>query len=373
MTAALAWRPKPPHPVLFGISYQERQSRWKTLLRFFLAIPQLIVAYILQVIFGVMSVVAWLVILFTGRYPRGLHAFSVGVLRWSTQVAAYAALLRDEYPPFSTEAGLYPVVLDIPYPEGQSRIRLFVRLITIVPNQIVFALIQIAWFFTTVYAWFAILVGGKYPPRLFGFAVGAMRWHVRQQSYLYLLRDEYPPYRLASAAPPGNELASGIIGAPLFAAYVATYILLLTGGGFGGGSERVIVHSALTSPSFTAETPSGKAGGLRITLLSYDDSAPRPLDSTAKTGYRFVAFELLAEKDGLLPTFFTPFLLRLHDCRGFGYSPDAVSEGFEFAMFWRGGDERGVVVFPLPAGGTACDLVYQQGLGKISFRFLGGR
>jgi hypothetical protein len=53
------------------------------------------------VAWGVTTIVAWFAILFTGRYPQGLYAFGVGVLRWRIRVESYALLMVDEYPPFS--------------------------------------------------------------------------------------------------------------------------------------------------------------------------------------------------------------------------------------------------------------------------------
>lgn len=76
-------------------------SRWMPLVKWILAIPHYIVLVILSigVLFAVFA--AWLAILFTGRYPRGIFDFVVGVLRWGNRVVAYAfALVTDEYPPF---------------------------------------------------------------------------------------------------------------------------------------------------------------------------------------------------------------------------------------------------------------------------------
>ena len=69
--------------------------------RILLAIPQLIVVWLLGVAWLAVSIIAWFAILFTGRYPRPLYEFAIGVLRWSTSVESYLLLLHDEYPPFS--------------------------------------------------------------------------------------------------------------------------------------------------------------------------------------------------------------------------------------------------------------------------------
>jgi len=369
MAAAVILR-KPPHPVLFGVEYKERQSRWKTFLRLILAIPQLIVVYLLQVALGVMTMIAWFAILFTGRYPRGLFNFNVGILRWQANVYAYVALLCDEYPPFTTEAGFYPLLLDIPYAERQSRIRLFLRIITIIPNYIVLNLVEFVWFFVLLLSWFCILIGGRTPRRLFGFGVGVMRWHVRQTAYLFLLRDEYPPYRFSSEAPPGNEVISGVIGAPMLAAYIAFYIIAYSGS-FARGTDHVEVRVPLTSPALEGIASSGEGSGVRLTLLGYDDDAPRPSSVDPVLGYREVAFRLRAEKSGFWPAIFTPYFLEVHDCYGFTYSPEAVSDGFEVHFFLRGGSKTGSVLFQVPNDDDLCDLTYQF-TGSIRFEFLGG-
>lgn len=77
-------------------------NRWLPLVKWLLAIPHYIVLIILTILAALAVVVAWFVILFTGRYPKGLFDFVVGVGRWGLRVQAYAFLLvTDRYPPFS--------------------------------------------------------------------------------------------------------------------------------------------------------------------------------------------------------------------------------------------------------------------------------
>ena len=77
-------------------------NRWLPLVKWFLAIPHYVVLIFLNLAAFVVAIVAWFAILFTGRYPRGLFDFVVGVLRWELRVVAYAFLLTtDRYPPFS--------------------------------------------------------------------------------------------------------------------------------------------------------------------------------------------------------------------------------------------------------------------------------
>jgi hypothetical protein len=80
---------------------KQELNRWLPLVKWLLAIPHYIVLVFLGLAALVCVILAWFAILFTGRYPRGLFDFVVGVGRWANRVAAYAfVLVTDEYPPF---------------------------------------------------------------------------------------------------------------------------------------------------------------------------------------------------------------------------------------------------------------------------------
>ncbi|HEX7243448.1 MAG TPA: DUF4389 domain-containing protein [Longimicrobiaceae bacterium] len=144
---------------------------------------------------AVCAVIAWFAILFTGRYPTGLRSLATFYLRWRVRAVAYTALLRDEYPPFGD--GPYPAELVLDVPEAQrDRLSVALRIVLVIPHLFAVWALGMAWALATVIAWFAILLTGRYPEPLYGFAVGVLRWNTRVEAYLLLLHDQYPPFSL---------------------------------------------------------------------------------------------------------------------------------------------------------------------------------
>jgi hypothetical protein len=90
------------YPLTYEVDHPRRLSRWLIFVRWFLVFPHQIALYFLAVVAIVLILpLAWLAILVTGRYPRPLFRFMVGVMRWYWRVNAYSSLLRDEFPPYS--------------------------------------------------------------------------------------------------------------------------------------------------------------------------------------------------------------------------------------------------------------------------------
>ena len=184
------------YPLRFDVEYPEELSRWLIFVKWLLVIPQFIILWALGIAAGVIGFIAFFAILFTKPYPQGLFGFVVNVGRWNANVSAYIGLLRDEYPPFSWEPGQYPVTYEVDYPEELSRWLPLVKWLLAIPHFIILWALGIAWLVTVVIAWFAILFTKRFPRGLFDFIVGYRRWEYRVNAYVYLLRDEYPPFSL---------------------------------------------------------------------------------------------------------------------------------------------------------------------------------
>jgi hypothetical protein len=184
-----------------------------------LAIPHWIVLAFLWIAFGLTTVIAFVAILVTARYPRALFDFGVGVLRWSWRVAFYtnAAFGTDRYPPFSLQPDPdYPADLEVAYPERLSRGLVLVKwwLLAIPQYLVVGLLISSPWWVwqDQGYQWsfgaggligLLALVGivvhavrGSYPRQLFDLVVGLDRWVLRVAAYAALMTDRYPPFIL---------------------------------------------------------------------------------------------------------------------------------------------------------------------------------
>jgi hypothetical protein len=187
------------YPFGLEVDGPQPQNRLSVLLRILYVIPQVIVMYFITLAAGIVGFVAWLMILFTGKYPGGMANFSVGALRWSLRVNGYMFLLTDKYPPFSLDAMAdYPVRFDGTVAvEGRNRLTCFFRYFMIIPHIIVLALVLVAAEVCLLISWFVALFTGSVPPGLHTFLAGTLRWASRVNAYYLLLTDEYPPFSLS--------------------------------------------------------------------------------------------------------------------------------------------------------------------------------
>ena len=217
----------PAYPVHVDADLETGLNRWLWLVKWLLVIPHYIVLAFLWLAFAVLSVVAFFAILFTGRYPRGIFDFNVGVLRWSWRVAyyAYGALGTDRYPPFTlSEVPDYPAHLDVDYPEHLSRGLVLVKSwLLAIPHYLVIAFfLGGGWYLGSeatddrtgsplwssglitvlvVVAAVVLLFTGRYPQPIFDLVLGLNRWVIRVGAYASLMTDAYPPFRLDQGGP----------------------------------------------------------------------------------------------------------------------------------------------------------------------------
>src|SRR5436190_1571372 len=194
-----------PYPLQLTGELAPKLSRGLWLVKWLLAIPHFVALFFLWVAFAVVSVVAFFAILFTGRYPRGLFDFNVGVLRWSWRVGfySYSALGTDQYPPFTLkDVPDYPARVNVEYPQSLSRGLVLVKWwLLALPQYLVVAVFAGAQSVGLIgllvcVAAIVLLFTGRYPNSIYNFVLGMNRWVFRVIAYASLMTDEYPPFRL---------------------------------------------------------------------------------------------------------------------------------------------------------------------------------
>lgn len=227
-------QPSSHYPLQLEGELSPELSRGLWLVKWLLIIPHVIVLVFLWVAFLAVSVIAFFAILFTGRYPRALFDFNVGVLRWTWRVGfySYSALGTDRYPPFTlADVPEYPARLSVDYPESLSRGLVLVKWwLLALPHYLVVAVFsggafagwneaggESSWTsgggliaLLVIIAGVFLLFTRHYPKGVYDLVLGMNRWAYRVAAYAGLMTDAYPPFRLArgSHEPPPADAPS---------------------------------------------------------------------------------------------------------------------------------------------------------------------
>jgi len=207
---------EPTYPVQLSVDYPDRDlDRVTTFFRIFVAIPILIVlgsvnggtwqwtyengSTVAAGAGGLLFFGPLLMIVFREKYPRWWFDWNRELLRFSTRVGAYLALMNDRYPSTDDHQS---VRLDFDYPDVPRDLNRWLPLVKwflAIPHYVVLAFLFLGAIVVIVISWFAILFTGRYPRGLFEYVEGVIRWQVRVAGYAFLLvTDRYPPFRLSA-------------------------------------------------------------------------------------------------------------------------------------------------------------------------------
>lgn len=188
--------PSAPHAVIAEFDRQEEYRRFLPLVKWLLLLPHWFALFFVLIGAFFALVAAWFAVLFTGRFPQGIHRFLTGTWRWTARVTAYGLLMTDSYPPFSLEADdAYPARFDVAYPEQVARWRPLVHWLLAIPYVVVASvLVWVASIFSFLAFW-VILFTKQFPQSMFDFIVVALRWQNRANVYTYFMTERYPPWK----------------------------------------------------------------------------------------------------------------------------------------------------------------------------------
>ncbi|MBM6623080.1 DUF4389 domain-containing protein [Micrococcaceae bacterium RIT802] len=222
------------YPLVLEGDFSPHLSRWLWLVKWVLVIPHIIVLVFLWIAFLLLSVATFFSILVTGRYPRAIFDFNVGVLRWTWRVDyySYGALSTDRYPPFTlADDPDYPARLYVEYPQQLSRGLVLVKWwLLALPHYLIIGVFtgaafagyeqmrnENAWAYGSgligllvCIAGLFLLFAGRYPRGVFDLVLGMNRWVFRVSAYAGLMTDKYPPLALdmGSGEPPAAGMAT---------------------------------------------------------------------------------------------------------------------------------------------------------------------
>jgi hypothetical protein len=376
------------YPVTLEVDYPERQSRWKTLFRLFLALPVFIFLAILSggafswlggrwwsaagespiqtYTFsvgagGAIILAIWVAVAVRGYIPHWLFNFQVALMRFQVRAYGYFALLTDVYPPFE---GDYPIRLEVEYPRRLSRWKvLFWKLITSIPHFLVLFFLYLAALLCVFVAWLVILFSGRCPREIHQFIAGVMRWSLRVQGYVVSLTDEYPPFSLAADSGPAGKdtyAVASIIGGLLALAFVGGLAAFAAFIARGLPAEKVEVsYSNLAAGRIDPTSTTVDLWDSEVALQSVADPAnelvavviPRPEE-------RLVSLVLTIKSKDVSRVRIRESDFRLKDANGHSHKPVIATANGATLPFDMGSNDSAAIiaVFEISGDGPPAQL-----------------
>lgn len=188
----------------FKVKHQENYSRVELILRtlfgfFYIALPHLFLLFFYSIWGMILGFIAFWIVLFTGKYPKSMFEYQVGLLRWNLRVSARLRNVSDGYPAFGINGTDEFTQFEVEYPERISRGLVLVRLLfgfiyVYIPHGFILMFRGIFVGILVFLAWWIVLFTGNYPASFHNWVVGQIRWGARISLYMGFMTDKYPAF-----------------------------------------------------------------------------------------------------------------------------------------------------------------------------------
>jgi hypothetical protein len=188
--------------VQLDIVRQNSYSRVLLLVRtlfgiFYIILPHFLALLVFIIGMKILWIYSVFVILITGKIPKEVFNYQLGVLNWLVRLHAAVYNLTDEYPMFGLQKKSEMAYVEIPFPEDSNRLAVLFRFIFIpvwyLPHLILLPFLSFTIVVLFIVAFLVVLSTGNYPERIFKFQVDYLNWIINLAAYLLNLDDRYPP------------------------------------------------------------------------------------------------------------------------------------------------------------------------------------
>ena len=182
-----------PHPIHLVVTDDLHRSRLTVFFRILLVIPHFIWLSLWGIAVWFAVLAAWLIGMFVGRVPEGLHLFIAAYLRYLTHVYAYFSIAANPFPSFTGTPG-YPIDIEIAPAAQQSRLAIFFRLLLVIPAYIVVSVLGYVAQIVMFLAWLYALFAGNLHVGLRDVLAYWLRYNAQTIGYICLLTQRYPSF-----------------------------------------------------------------------------------------------------------------------------------------------------------------------------------
>lgn len=179
----------------FTIEYTEPRSRLGVVFRAVLYVPHYVIEYAWRSLAQILAAVQWFVIVFTGRRNQGIWDLQYAYLGYAARTNSYFGLMFDTWPNIGAEPAGEPTHFSFEYRADANRLTTFFRIFWLLPTLIVAIVVLTGAVVCVVMSWFAIVITGRHPRRLFDFLARTHNFMVRVTACALLMGDIRPKFR----------------------------------------------------------------------------------------------------------------------------------------------------------------------------------